>query len=223
LSWIEEIGLFVMLGLLASVSRLPAAVPMALAVAVILVVLARPLAAFASLAPYRWPRNAIAFASVAGLRGAVPIVFAAIPLGMGMPEAEMVFDVTLIVVLVLALVQTPALPAIGRRLGVVLPEEAIELDVESAPLDAMHASVLGIEIPAGSGFAGTFVSEIGLPDGAVVSLVVRGDTALAPDAHTRVRAGDRLLIVATEEARIATEARIRAVARGGRLARWLND
>ncbi|MHB8795383.1 MAG: potassium/proton antiporter, partial [Candidatus Nanopelagicales bacterium] len=90
LSWIAEIGLFVMLGLLASVSRLPAAVPMALAVAVILVVLARPLAALASLAPYRWPRNVIAFASVAGLRGAVPIVFAAIPLGMGMPEAEMV-------------------------------------------------------------------------------------------------------------------------------------
>ncbi|MDO8307108.1 MAG: potassium/proton antiporter [Actinomycetota bacterium] len=223
LSWIAEIGLFVMLGLLASVSRLPAAVPMALGVAVILVVLARPLAAIVSLAPYRWPRNAIAFASVAGLRGAVPIVFAAIPLAMGMPEAEMVFDVTLIVVLVLALVQTPALPAIGRRLGVVLPEEAIELDVESAPLDGMHASVLGIEIPAGSGFVGTFVSEIGLPEGAVVSLVIRGNTALAPDAHTRVRAGDRVLIVATEEARNATEERIRAVARGGRLARWLKD
>jgi cell volume regulation protein A len=153
----------------------------------------------------------------------VPIVFAAIPLGLGVSGARLVFDVTLIVVLVLMLVQMPVLDRLGRRLGVVLPEEAVELEVESAPLDGMRAQVLGIEVPDGSGFVGTFIYELGLPVGAVVALVVRGETAIAPDVHTRVRAGDRLLVVATEDVRTATEARIRAVARAGRLARWYDQ
>ena len=86
----------------------------------------------------------------------------------------------------------------------------------------MHALVLGIEVPEGSGFVGTFVPEIGLPQGAVVALIVRNGEALAPDVNTRIRAGDQLLIVTTEEARTATDVRIRAVAQGGRLARWLS-
>jgi cell volume regulation protein A len=223
LSWIAEIGLFVMLGLLADLAGLPEAVPLALAAAAIVVLVARPLAAIASLAPFRWPARMIAFASVAGLRGAVPIVFAAIPLSYAIPQGALVFNVTLIVVLVLALVQTPALPFLGRRLGVVLPEEAIELDVEAAPLDQMHALVLGFEVPARSGLVGTFVTELGLPEGAVVSLIVRDGQAIAPDEHSRLRAGDQVLVVTTEEARAAADARMRAVARRGRLARWREE
>jgi cell volume regulation protein A len=223
LAWIAEIGLFVMLGALAEVSRLPDAVPLALAVCAILVFVARPLAAVASLLPFRLPWPTIAFTSIAGLRGAVPIVFAAIPLGLGVPGARLVFDVTLIVVLILMLVQMPVIKRVGARLGVVRSDEAVELELESAPLDGMRAQVLGIEVPDGSGLVGTFVSEVGLPDGAVVSLVVRGDVAIAPDANTRIRAGDRVLIVTTEEARVATEQRIRDVVSRGRLARWLEE
>ena len=222
LAWIAEIGLFVMLGALAEIARLPAAIPTALFVIVLVVVFARPLAVITSLAPFRWPVRTIAFVSIAGLRGAVPIVFAAIPLAAAVTGAHLVFDVTLLVVLALLLVQTPILAPLGRRLGVVLPNEVVELEVEAAPLDGMHALVLGIEVPEGSGFVGTFVPEIGLPDGAVVALVVRDDRAIAPDVNTRIRAGDQLIIVTTEEARTATDARIREVARGGRLARWLS-
>lgn len=223
LAWIAEIGLFVMLGALADVGRLPAAIPLAIAVTLGLVLVARPLAVIVSLAPFRWPPPTILFTAVAGLRGAVPIVFAAIPVGAGVPGASLVFDVTLIVVLILMLVQTPVLAPLGRRLGVVLAEEAVELELESAPLDGMSATVLGVEVPAGSGFVGTFVTEIGLPDGAVVSLVIRGERAIAPDQHTQIRADDQMLIVTTEEAREVTEDRVRAVARGGRLARWREE
>ncbi len=223
LAWVAEIGLFVMLGALADVEKLPEAIPLAIVCAVVLVVLARPLAVIVSLVPFRWPWRSVAFASVAGLRGAVPIVFAAIPLAAGIDDAHLVFDVTLLVVLALLLLQSPVLAPLGRRLGVVLPTEPYELDVESAPLDGMGAHVLGVEVPEGSGFVGTFVMEIGLPDGAVVALVVRGDRAIAPDVHTRVRAGDQLLIVTTEDARVATEERVRSVSRGGRLVRWLDD
>jgi cell volume regulation protein A len=223
LAWIAEIGLFVMLGALADVTQLPAAIPTAIFVTIVLVLVARPLAAVAALAPFRWPWPTICFAAVAGVRGAVPIVFAAIPLGLGVADARLVFDVTLLVVLVLLLAQSPALERLGRRLGVVLPDEAVELELESAPLDGMGAVVLGIEVPIGSGFVGAFVTELGLPSGATVALVVRSGEAIAPDVHTRIRAGDQLLVVTTEEARVASEARIRSVAQRGRLARWLSD
>jgi len=72
--------------------------------------------------------------------------------------------------------------------------------------------VLGIEVPPESRLVGTFISEVGLPDGAVVSLVVRGEEPIVPDINTRIRAGDRLLIVTTEEVRGAAEARVRAIA-----------
>jgi cell volume regulation protein A len=192
-------------------------------VSLLILVLARPLASIVSLVPFRLPWPTVAFASFAGLRGAVPIVFAAIPLGLGVPGARLVFDVTLISVLILMVVQIPLIKSAGRRLGVVKEEEPVELELESAPLDGMRAQVLGFEVPTGSGLVGTFVTEMGLPAGAVVSLVVRGDQAFAPDANTRIRAGDRVLVVTTEEARAATEVRMLAVARRGRLAGWLDE
>lgn len=220
MAWIAEIGLFVMLGAFADVSRLPAAIPLAIAVSILIVLLARPIAAAVSLLPFRLPVSVVAFAGIAGLRGAVPIVFAAIPLGLGVAGARTVFDVTLLVVLILMLVQIPLITRMGRRLGVVLPGETTELELESAPLDGMQALVLGVDVPPGPGLAGLFVSELGLPESAVAALVVRGGVALAPDAYTRLRPGDQLLVVTTEQARVATQERLRLVARHGRLAHW---
>ena len=214
LAWVAEIGLFVMLGLFADVSRLPQALSVAAIAGVTLVVLARPLAALLSLAPFRWAWQEIAFAGSAGLRGAVPIVFAAIPLGLGLAG--------FIIVLVLLLVQSPFLPLLARRLGLDTPTGVTELELESAPLDGMSALVLGVDVPSGSGLVGTFVSELGLPRGSVVSLIVRGGQAQAVDEHSRIRAGDQLVIVSTQEGRDATEERLRAVGRDGRLASWLS-
>ena len=220
LSWIAEIGLFVMLGLLADVGRLPEAIPLAVGAVLLLVFAARPLAAVISLAPFRVGAKTIGFVSVAGLRGAVPIVFAAIPLGLGVPGAELIFDATLIAVLLLLLIQTPFIPILGRKIGVCLPEQARELEVESAPLDGMSATVLGVDIPKGSALIGVFVMEMGLPQGAAVSLVIREGTAEVPGEHTRIRVNDQLVIVATQEVQLATEERVRMLSTGGRLARW---
>ncbi|MFM9133868.1 MAG: potassium/proton antiporter [bacterium] len=223
LSWIAEIGLFVMLGLLADPTRLPQSLGIALVAVLAVTFLGRPLAALVSLAPFRMPGRFIAFTSVAGLRGAVPIVFAAIPLGLGMPGAEIVFDATFILVFVLTAVQTPALPWVARRLGVESTERTGELDVDVAPLDEMHAVVLGFDLPPSSGMAGMFVRELGLPEGAAVSLVIRDQRASVPDSETRLRVGDRLVVVAAEGCRSETERRLRALDRAGRLAGWRGE
>lgn len=221
LAGVAEIGLFVILGLLADVRDLPAALPLALVAAAAILLLARPLAAVIALVPFRWPWRDVTFVGMAGLRGAVPIVFAVIALAMGMDGAGMVFDATLVVVLLLLAVQTPLLPRVAHRLGLTTADALIELDVESAPLDAVGAVVLAVDVPSGSGLVGVFVSELGLPGGAVVSLIVRGPEALGVDEHTRIRAGDRLVVVVREDVRTAAEERLRLVATNGRLAGWV--
>lgn len=220
LSWIAEIGLFVMLGLLADVGRLPEAIPLAVGAVLLLVFFARPLGAMISLLPFRLSTKVIAFVSVAGLRGAVPIVFAAIPLGLGVPGAELIFDATLIAVFLLLLLQTPIIAFVGRKIGVCLPEQVRELEVESAPLDGMSATVLGVDVPKGSALVGVYVVEMGLPRGALVSLIIRDGIAEVPREDTRIRADDQLVVVASLDVQDQTEERIRMLSAGGRLARW---
>lgn len=223
LGWIAEIGLFVMLGLLADVHRLPAALGVAVAAGLVSVFLARPLAAFVSLTPFGWGLKERIFVGIAGLRGAVPIVFAAIPLGLAVTGAEQVFDATLIVVLALLVLQTPFLPMIARKLGLSQPDETAELEVENAPLDAMNAVVLAMDIQNESGLVGVFLSELGLPRGAVVSLIVRDGEPIPIDANSRLRPHDRILVVCPGSLRIATEERLRVLSKDGRLATWVRD
>ena len=233
LAWTVQIGLFVMLGLLADPSELPDAAGIAALAGVLLLFLARPASVWTSLAPFLRPGRVTeltrtepmpwewaAFTSWAGLRGAVPIIFATIPLGMGTPHGPLIFNVTLLLVIVLTLVQSPTMPMLARRLGLVRAEQPGELTVEAAPLDSMQAALLDLDVPEGSRIAGTYISELPLPEGAVISLVVREGATLVPDRNTRVKVGDRLLIVTTDKAREPVERALQSVSRSGRLADW---
>jgi potassium/hydrogen antiporter len=161
-----------------------------------------------------------AFLSWAGLRGAVPIVLALIALVEGAPSAPALVDVVFMLVVVLTLVQGPTLPWVARFLGVARPAEPRELSVDAAPLDELSADLLQVRVPVGSQLRGVYVSELRLPRGATVSLVVRDEEAFTPTAETRLRERDQLLVVTTAQARRAAEERIRAVDQRGRLARW---
>jgi cell volume regulation protein A len=223
LAWLAQIGLFVLLGLLASPPRLPAAVLPALVVGLVLVLLARPVAVALSVSWFRVGWREQAFLSWAGLRGAVPIVLATIPFSMGVPGATKLFDVIFVLVVVFTVVQASTVAPAARWLGVTALAETNDLRVEIAPLDRMRADLLELDIPVGSQLAGVYVDELRLPRGAVVTLVLRDGTGFVPDPRTRLRTGDSLLIVATEAVRDAAERRLRAVSRRGRLARWLGE
>jgi cell volume regulation protein A len=217
---LAEAGLFVLLGLLASPERLLPALPEALLVGAAATVLARPLAVLVSAAPFRLPWREQVFLSWAGLRGAVPIVIATVPVTQGLPGAERVVDTVFVLVVVYTLLQAPTLPWVGRRLGVVEAGQALDVEIETAPLEQMRADLLQVRVGPGSRLHGVYVEELRLPPGAHVTLVVRDGKSLVPGPHSHFRTGDQLLVVATSEVRDAAEARLRAVARGGKLARW---
>jgi cell volume regulation protein A len=221
LALLAEAGLFLLLGLLASPGRLAGALPTALVVGAVATLLARPLAVLVSGLPFRLPWRDQVFISWAGLRGAVPIVLATIPVTEGLRGATRIVDVVLVLVVVYTLLQAPTLPFVGRQLGVIERGQATDLEVEAAPLEQVRADLLGLTVPADSHLVGVYVDELRLPAGAHLTLVVRGDRSLVPDRHTRLAAGDGLLVVATAEARSQAEARLRAVSRGGKLAGWL--
>ena len=223
LAWTAQIGLFVLLGLLVSPGRLPGAVLPAVVAGVALVLLARPLSVAVSAAPYRMHLRDQAFLSWSGLRGAVPIVLATIPLSHRLPGASTLFDSVFVLVVIFTLVQTGTLGPVARRLGVIAPAEATELRVETAPLDRMQADLLQLEVPPGSRLVGVHVDELRLPVGASVTLVLRDGTGFVPAPDTRLKVGDSLLIVATLQVRDAAERRLRAVSRRGRLARWFGE
>jgi potassium/hydrogen antiporter len=263
--WLAQIGLFVMLGLLASPSRLPAQILPALLIGLVAVFLARPAAVVASMLPLRlagpWPvhfprwqlrshsrgrphwrirdwrivpaRTAPAWAIVtwrdqaflswAGLRGAVPIVLTTIPLSSAVPGATRLFDIVFIVVIAFTMLQGPTLPWVAKRLGVVAPAEPLDIEVEAAPLEELHADLLQVEIPEGSRLQGVEVYELRLPSTANLALIVRDSASLVPGPTTVLRIGDRLLIVCPANVRRQAERRLRAVSRAGKLAGWFGE
>ncbi|MDP3713720.1 MAG: potassium/proton antiporter [Mycobacteriales bacterium] len=217
---LAELGLFTLLGLLASPARLPEALVDALVVGAAATFVARPLAVWLSALGFRLPWREQAFLSWAGLRGAVPIVIAIIPVTEGLAGAERVVDVVFVLVVVYTLVQAPSIPRVGRLLGVIDRGGASELDVELTPMDNLAADLLQVTVESDSQLRGVYVRELRLPVGARVVLVERAGASVPLDEHSQLLAGDHVLVVTPTVSREATERRIRAVNKGGKLARW---
>ncbi|WP_018348976.1 potassium/proton antiporter [Longispora albida] len=220
LGWVAQIGLFVMLGLLVTPHELPAVILPALLVGGVLLLAARPLSIAVSLLPWRLPWREQIFLSWAGLRGAVPIVLATIPVVNGVPGSERLFNIVFVLVVAFTLIQGPTLPWLARRLGLSSPDPIQDMQVESAPLDALAADLLYLSVTPGSRLHGCEVYELRLPAPAAVTLVVRDGDAFVPSRDTRLRLGDELLVVTGAANREEVEARIRSVAESGALARW---
>jgi cell volume regulation protein A len=223
-AWLAQIGLFVMLGLLLSPGRITLeTVGLALAAGFILTLVARPLSVLACSVVQRMPPRELAFISWAGLRGAVPIVFTTIPLAEGVDDAERLFDIVFVMVVIYTLLTGPTLPLVARFLKVARRSEPRDLELEAAPLERVAADLLQITISPVSKLHGVEVGELRLPRGASVSMVIRDGETLVPERRTVLRRGDDLLVVTPRKQRERTEKRLREVSARGRLAQWLDD
>lgn len=221
LGWIAQIGMFVLLGLLVTPHELGDDFWPAVIVGLILTAVARPLSVFLSLLPFRIPWQEQALMSWAGLRGAVPIILATIPMVSDIEGSRRIFNIVFVLVVVYTLVQGPTLPWLAKALRLGAASDAADLGIESAPLERLRGHLLSLSIPANSKMHGVEVSELRLPAGAAVTLVVRDDRSFVPLPSTLLHRGDELLVVATDPVRDAAERRLRAVGQGGKLAGWL--
>jgi len=222
IAWLAQIGLFVMLGLLLSPEKItPSVIAIAVGGSLLLTFVARPISVVLSALLQPMPWRDLAFISWAGLRGAVPIVLATIPFAEGVTDAERLFAIVFVIVVISTLLTGPTLPWVAQRLDVTRQLEPRSLDLEVAPLERVAADMLQVTISPVSQLHGVEVGELRLPEGSIVSMLVRDGKAIVPDRRTVLRRGDDLLVVTPRGLREPTVQRLRTVSAHGRLGRWL--
>ncbi|MEJ2578122.1 MAG: potassium/proton antiporter [Kineosporiaceae bacterium] len=209
-----------LLGLLASPGRLPAQILPATAIGLVLLVVARPISVLVTTSWFRFPPREQVFLSWAGLRGAVPIVLATVPMAGHVPGSGELFDLVFVLVVLFTVLQAPALPWMARRLGIGSELSAMELDVESSPLGALAADVVHVRVGSRSRLHGVEIFELRLPEESNITLVIRDRHAFVPGPRTALQHGDDLILVAAASVRRRAENRLEEVSAAGKLAGW---
>lgn len=201
-AWVAQIALFFTLGLLVFPSELTEIAVDGLLLALVLTLVARPIATFVSTSLTGYSLREMTLLSWSGLRGALPVVFATFPVIEGIPQAERFFNLVFFVVITSALVQGATINPLARRLRLTSRAEAIPPPVmEVGTIRRLGAEVLEFPVGAEDALVGRLVNELGLPRDALVNVIVRDDEALLPRGSTEVAAGDRLHILVREKAR----------------------
>jgi potassium/hydrogen antiporter len=195
-TWLAQIVMFVLLGLLVWPARLLEHAVPALAIAAGLMFLARPIAVFLCLAPFRFSWREKAFISWVGLRGAVSIFLASIPLLVGMNDALIFFDIGFVVVLVSLLVQGWTVTIAAHRLHIALPRSdpaprRIELDLPGQLEHQLVGYAVGSQNP--------YLRRRLIPSWAKLMLVVRDQHVLPAAEAGGIREGDHAYFLAPPE------------------------
>jgi cell volume regulation protein A len=195
-TWLAQIVMFVLLGLLAWPLRLMGSVWPALAVAATLMLVARPVAVFLCLAPFRFPWREKAFIAWVGLRGAVSIFLASIPFLIGLSKAYLYFDIAFVVVLASLLIQGWTIAFAARQLDVALPRRdplprRVELDLPGQ----LAQEIVGYPVSPKS----PYLKRGLLPAWAKPTLIVRSEKILSPAEAGPVRQGDYVYLLAPLE------------------------
>ncbi|MCL2778511.1 MAG: potassium/proton antiporter [Polyangiaceae bacterium] len=194
-AWLGQVAMFVVLGLLASPARIVQAAGPGLVLAFFVAFVARPVAVIPCVLPFGFRAREVLFVSWVGLKGAVPIVLACIPVLAHVTAATRIFDLVFFIVVVGATIQGSTVSVLARKLKVgrrVAPTRPAALEITaSRPLG--HELVV-CEVNRASAVCSASLSDIPFPDDAAVMLVVRGADLLAPRGHIVLEEGDILHI-----------------------------
>ena len=202
LAWLSQVLMFLLLGLLVFPSRLVQVAAVGLTLALFLALVARPLVAMLCLVPFRYRWRDSAYVGWVGLRGAVPIVLATIPVMADVPGARVLFDIVFFIVVVGALIPGATVPWMARLLRVESaapppPATVIEVDARAPRGDELRAYFVSDQLAV----AGATLAEIPFPEGAAVSMLERGGALIAPSGATRIEPGDYVYVIAPVEHR----------------------
>ncbi len=190
--WLAQIGMFLTLGLLANPSEFPALMLPSLGVAVVLIFIARPVAVWVGLLPFHMNRNETAFVAWVGLRGAVGILLAILPMLSGMENGRLFFNVTFMVVLLSLTLQGWTIGPVARWLGQVVPRrigpvERMELEIPGAAHDLVSYRIVADSMVA---------RGQRLPRWAMPALVVRDGRSLLGSFAGDLKPGDMVWLFA---------------------------
>ena len=187
--------IFFLLGLLAYPSQLPKILPIALAIAVFLTFVARPVSVFAILMPFRCPVKQQLLVSWAGLRGAASIVFAIMATVSPAYTKNDLFHIVIFIVLFSISIQGTLLGLVAKKLDMI-DENGNVMKTFSDYSDEMPVEFVKISIKAGHPWENRRIKDLtSLPDLLLV-LILRGEERIIPNGNTVVLAGDKIVLSA---------------------------
>jgi cell volume regulation protein A len=171
------------------------------ALALVMMLVARPFGVVVATLPFRfgWPERLTL--GWAGLRGAVPVVFATVPVLAGVEHSLDFFNIVFFAVLLSTVVQGSTFEWLAARLGVTTTESALPAPLaDVGAVRRLGAEVVEYQVAADDAIVGARVRQLGLPRDALVNILVRGEQAIPPRGSTRIEAGDRLHMLVRQEA-----------------------
>lgn len=200
LTWLAQIVVFLMLGLLVNPHEMLAVAPVSLLIGAFMILVGRPLSVFLSLAPLRKiSLRSKCFVSWVGLRGAVPIIFATYPVVDGIEGGSLIFNIVFFVTLLSLLIQGTTVIKSARMLKLVdnSPNDDDDFGVELD--DQLPTSLQTMKLTEKHLTAGDTLRDIQLPAGSLVMLVKRGTNYMVPNGKLHLHPHDTLLIISENQ------------------------
>lgn len=207
LSWLFQLTMFLVLGLLVTPSKLIGVIVPGLIVSVVMILVSRPISVFISLIPFKYlDVRDKTFLSWVGLKGAVPIIFAIQCMAAEVPHSEMLFNIAFFCTIVSLVLQGTSLSKIAKRLHLDLPEKQ-KIDPTHFDIDLPEEIVqqtFELEVTGEMAPNGIEMKHLPLPKGSLVMLLRRGDEYIIPKGPTMLYQGDYLLVVKPSEMSIVS-------------------
>ena len=200
LAWLNQIILFLTLGLLVFPSHIVPFIGVGMLISAFLILIARPVSVFLSLIPFKMKLRRRLYISWAGLRGAVPIVFATYPLLAGIDKAEIIFNIVFFISLTSVLIQGTTLSMMAKWLHVALPEKAKpKTPVDLFLSERAKTAMAEIRVPTNSFAVGKKIVDLGFPKSAIIAMIQRDDAYITPNGSSEIEADDVLIILSDRQ------------------------
>lgn len=200
ISWLSQIGLFILLGLVVSPERLMSVAPTGAILAIFLIFFARPVTTYLSTIGSNFTNRQKIFISWAGLKGATPIVFAALVATQVGGEATLIFDMVFFSVLISALLQGTTLKFMAKKCNLLY--EAIYIPEFPIDLETMQKTKNGIKeikINTDDFAIDRRIVDLNLPKGTLILFIKRSSGFIIPDGSTSFEDGDKVLVTTSEK------------------------
>lgn len=191
ITWFMQIGMFVMLGLLVFPSQLLGYIFIGSLLSVIMIIVIRMLVVYSLLWPFKFNYKEKFFISWAGLKGAVPIIFATMAITEGLPNAQGMFNLTFYIVVFSVLLQGMTLKYVGKKLNLFEENQEEDKFIEIEELEELALKKMILDEQ--SEYVNKKIRELELPQGMLIVSIKRDENYITPKGDVTLLMGDTLL------------------------------
>lgn len=191
-SWLMQITMFIILGLLVFPSQLKAVVIRGSILAIMITIVARMAVVFALMSPFKYTKKEKFFMSWAGLKGAVPIIFSTNAITAGIENSQVIFNMVFYMVVFSVMIQGMTLKPLAKYLGLLDPVS--EADADTIDLEELEElSLKKLYLDRKSEYINKEIRELNLPKSMHIISIRRGDEDITPRGDVILKAGDKIL------------------------------